>query len=112
MNVTEITTPVKDKEDFYSYRLGLQVQAYGGAIIIILGLIGMYFYFTCGFDTKRLGYVHRGLRNLLSWEETHKKLSKKHFHKCSPILSKQDICLVVKGEPGIRPASMYIYVTA
>lgn len=36
MNTTETLQP----EDFYEYRLGLQVQAYGGAIVIALGLVG------------------------------------------------------------------------
>ena len=40
MNTTEYYIPDKGPEDFYAYRLGLQVQAYGGAFIIVLGVVG------------------------------------------------------------------------
>ena len=40
MNTTESFIPAKDREDFYAYRLGLQVQVYGGAIIIAFGILG------------------------------------------------------------------------
>ena len=40
MNTTEYYIPDKGPEDFYTYRLGLQIQAYGGAIIIVLGVVG------------------------------------------------------------------------
>ena len=39
MNITENYIHAKGPEDFYAYRLGLQVQAYGGAIIIALGIV-------------------------------------------------------------------------
>ena len=42
VNVTEAVQLLKDKNDFYSYRLGLKVQAYGGALIIALGLVGKF----------------------------------------------------------------------
>ena len=40
MNTTEYYIPAKGPEDFYAYRLGLQVQAYGGVIIIVFGIVG------------------------------------------------------------------------
>ena len=42
MNATEKYIPAKGPEDFYAYRLGLQVQAYGGAIIVAFGIVGKY----------------------------------------------------------------------
>ena len=40
MNTTEKYIAEKGLEDFYAYRLGLQVQAYGGAIIVAFGVPG------------------------------------------------------------------------
>ena len=42
MNTTEKYIPTKEPEDFYAYRLGLQVQAYGGAIIVAFGVPGKH----------------------------------------------------------------------
>ena len=42
MNTTEKYIPAKGPEDFYAYRLGLQVQAYGGAIIVAFGVPGKH----------------------------------------------------------------------
>ena len=40
MNTTGYYILVQGPEEFFAYRLGLQVQAYGGAIIIVFGVVG------------------------------------------------------------------------
>ena len=42
MNTSATYVPAKGPEDFYAYRLGLQVQAYGGAIIVAFGIVGKH----------------------------------------------------------------------
>ena len=54
MNTTKIFIPVKGPEDFYAYRVGLKVQAYGGALIIAFGILGEYNLFMCTVVLKNL----------------------------------------------------------
>lgn len=77
MNVTEVTTPVKYKEDFYSYRLDLQVQAHEEPSLSSVAPLVCILFIDCAFDNKRIWYKIVGAEKSLELERNpHLTISK------------------------------------